>query len=97
MPWYVLECEDKPGHTEVRQQNRPTHLEYIGQHKAHVVVAGPLLAADEATPVGSLFILEYPDRAAAEAFAKDDPYAKAGLFARTAIKPWRLTILRSPP
>ena len=39
--------------------------------------------------VGSLLVMEFADRAAAEDFAKNDPYAKAGLFESVAITPFR--------
>jgi hypothetical protein len=41
--------------------------------------------------VGSLLIMDFADRAAAEAFAADDPYRKAGVFEGVDILPWRVT------
>ena len=38
---------------------------------------------------GSVLIVEFDDSAAAERFAADDPYAKAGLFETVTIRPWR--------
>ena len=35
---------------------------------------------DDATPVGTMCIIDLPDRAAAEAYAAGDGYAKAGLL-----------------
>jgi hypothetical protein len=87
---YILECLDKPGSLELRLANRPAHLDYVERHVQHVVVAGPIMAADETTPIGSLLILNLPDRASVEAFAAEDPYAKAGLFGSVTIRPWRL-------
>ena len=42
-----------------------------------------------ASPIGSLVIVEAKDRAGAEAIAKNDPYAKAGLFAAVEIRAWK--------
>ena len=39
--------------------------------------------------------LTVPDEAAAKTFARNDPYAKAGLFETTEIKKWRWSI--KPP
>ena len=88
---FVFYCKDKPGHEEVRRANRMAHLDYLEAHKAQILVAGPLLAepADGSAMVGSLLILDVPDRAAAGAFAAADPYAKAGLFETVSIHPWR--------
>ncbi len=37
-------------------------------------MAGPLVADDGESPVGSLFVLEAKDRAAVDAFTRSDPY-----------------------
>ena len=47
---------------------------------------------EEGFPAGSLVVLDVPDRAAAEAWAAADPYAKAGLFAAVTIRPWNRVI-----
>jgi uncharacterized protein YciI len=38
----------------------------------HVLTAGPLVADDSETPIGSLFIVEAKDRATVEAFCRVD-------------------------
>jgi len=38
---------------------------------------------------GSVIILDLENRAAAEAFANNDPYNKAGLFASVTITTWK--------
>lgn len=79
---WCIHCEDKPDSIALRQETRPSHVEYLGQFD--VQVGGPLL--NEAGEMcGSAILLEAPDRAAAEAFATNDPYAKAGLFAKVSI------------
>lgn len=82
MRW-CIHCEDKPDSLELRQATRPAHVEYLGQFD--ITVAGPLLDAD-GNMCGSCIFLEAPDRAAAEAFAANDPYNKAGLFARVSVQ-----------
>ncbi len=79
---WCIHCEDKPNSLELRQATRPTHVEYLGEFE--VKVGGPLL--NEAGEMsGSCIILEAPDRAAAQEFATNDPYAIAGLFERVSI------------
>jgi uncharacterized protein len=82
-------CKDKPDSLKIRLDTRTAHLDYLQGFGKAVVAAGPLLADDGQTMTGSVLILELADRAAAEAFAKNDPYAKAGLFASVTITPWR--------
>ncbi len=86
---FAIICLDKPEHGALRQENRPAHLAHLNAHTDAVVLVGPLLADDGETPLGSLLIMEFADRAGAEAFAAGDPYAQAGLFESVTIRPWR--------
>lgn len=87
---YMLICQDKPNSAELRQSIRPAHLDYIGQHD--VRFAGPMLDADEQTMIGSVIVIEAPDRAAADQFAAADPYAQAGLFETVTIHPFKQVV-----
>lgn len=85
---FALICTDRPASLAIRQATRATHLDYLRPREADLHFAGPLLDP-EGNPCGSLLIIEAADRAAAEAFAAGDPYAKAGLFESTVIRPIR--------
>jgi uncharacterized protein YciI len=80
---------DKPNHGHLRQANRPAHLEYLRSFGKALYTAGPTLSEDGATVTGSLIIVERAGRKEALDFAAGDPYAKAGLFESTVVKPWR--------
>lgn len=82
---FALYCVDKANAAAIRQENRPTHLEHLKAHLDHIRFAGPLTSDDGSAMQGSLLLMDFPDRAAAERFAADDPYAKAGLFAEVRI------------
>ena len=86
---FVLYCLDKPGHANVRADNRPAHVEYLKASADKIVAAGPLLSEDGEGMVGSTLILELADKTEAEAWAANDPYAKAGLFQSVDIRPWK--------
>lgn len=86
---FALECLDKPGSLDLRLANRPAHLAYIEANLAKVMLAGPLMAEDGKTPIGSLLVMDFDTKDEAEAFAAADPYAKAGLFERVTIRPFR--------
>ncbi len=86
----ALIAKDKPGHLNVRMDNRPDHVAYL---KANEIVeqAGPFL--DEAGEMcGSLIILNVEDMAQAQAFADGDPYGKAGLFESVELIAWNRVI-----
>ena len=87
--YFALICTDKPGHLQVRMDTRPAHVDFLNglNAKGALKLAGPTLDAD-GKPNGSLVILETESIEAARAIAADDPYAKAGLFADVAVRPW---------
>lgn len=93
---FFLHCIDKPGHQRVRADNRGAHLEYLGGFINHVFCAGPTLTDDGEGMTGSVLIIEFEDRAAAQAFADNDPYAKAGLFDSVALHPWKKVLPKDP-
>jgi len=86
----ALIARDKPGALETRKANRDAHLAYIDETGV-VAQAGPLLDAD-GEMCGSLVILDVADMAAAQGWADNDPYAKAGLFASVELIPWKKVI-----
>lgn len=90
---YALICTDKPDSVSLRMETREAHLAWLRTHQAdgNVVISGPFLS-DEGDMNGSLLILDVPDKAAAEALAAEDPYAKAGLFASVKIKAWKWVV-----
>lgn len=86
----ALIAHDKPGHLETRKANRDAHLAYIAETGV-VFQAGPLLDADDQM-CGSLVVLDVTDMAAAQSWAANDPYAKAGLFSDVTLTQWKKVI-----
>jgi len=85
---FVVTAFDKENSLDLRMGTREAHLAYLNEVGV-VLIAGPLLTEDETPkPRGSVLIIEVADRAAAEAFAANDPYAKAGLFDKVTIRRW---------
>lgn len=89
---YALICRDRPGGAALRAELRPKHLEWAKAYATNIKLAGPLLSEDGQTMIGSLFLAEFPDRAAAQAFNMEDPYTLGGLFSSVEITPWRRTL-----
>jgi uncharacterized protein YciI len=88
MPHFAIHCIDKPESGDLRAATRPAHLAHLDEVKGSVLAAGPLLSL-EGAPMGSLLIIDFPDRKSAIDFAARDPYAQAGLFASVAVTAWR--------
>ncbi len=88
---FALLCTDKPNSVDLRMSVRPDHLKYLETLGSALKAAGPF-TNDEGQPTGTLAVIEAETRAAAEALAANDPYAKAGLFASVEIRPWKWLI-----
>ena len=86
---FVISCTDKPGCNQVRLDNRPDHVAYLKAQGTDLKAAGPTTTEDGAAMTGSVIIIERTDYAHAETFAKNDPYAQAGLFDTVSIRPWK--------
>ena len=82
---YVIHAIDKPDHLQVRLANRPAHVEYVKSGPNKLLLAGPLMQEDHETPKGTLLIIEAENLEEAEAFASNDPYNQAGLFAEITV------------
>lgn len=89
---FMLFCNDKPGHEQVRLDTRQAHLDYLGRFKDQAVAVGPTMTDDGQHMNGSLLILDLADRKEAEEFAANDPYNKAGLFESVTIRAWKKVI-----
>ena len=82
---YILYNEDRPDGLTIREATREAHLAYLERHKDKLVLGGGLLSEDGKTRLGSVFIINVPDRKSAEAFSAEEPFRKAGLFKTTKI------------
>lgn len=86
----ALITRDKAGALQTRLDNRDAHLAYI-EETGVVEMAGPFIDADGAMS-GSLIIMNVDDMAAAQDWAENDPYAKAGLFEKVRLEEWKKVI-----
>lgn len=80
---FVVHALDKDGILPTRAKHyraHRIHLDRAEDHAVGVVTAGTLVADDGETPVGSIFVLDAADRAAADAFVRSDPYHQYGVW-----------------
>lgn len=94
--WYAIMAEDAPGTLAKRLEARPAHLERLKalQEGGRLLLAGPHPAIDSQDPgpagfTGSLIVADFATREAAIAWASEDPYCAAGVYARVTVKPFR--------
>jgi uncharacterized protein YciI len=93
---YVIISEDRPGSLDQRLAARPAHLERLQalQAEGRLILAGPCPAIDSPDPgpagfSGSVIVAEFASLDAAQAWADADPYAAAGVYAKTTVKPFK--------
>ena len=77
---YAIFNVDKPGTAALRLEKRPLHKEYLGKVAERIAFAGPLLADDGIAMIGSLLVIDFPHRSAADTWVKEDPFVSAGLY-----------------
>jgi uncharacterized protein YciI len=94
--FYAIFGTDREDSLEARLQVRPQHLERIEQlqQEGRLLIAGPHPAIDSEDPgpagfSGSLIVAEFESLEAAKAWADEDPYTLAGVFASVEVKPFK--------
>jgi uncharacterized protein len=93
---YAIISEDVPNSLETRLKTRPAHLERLKilKSQGRLVLAGPHPAIDAPDPgssgfTGSLIVAEFRSLEDARAWAADDPYNEAGVYAHITVKPFK--------
>jgi uncharacterized protein YciI len=85
---FMLYALDAPGQSERRLALRAIHREHVARIADRLAAAGPLFADDGVTMIGSLLIVDFEDRAALDAWLRDEPFTQQGVYASLVIKPF---------
>jgi uncharacterized protein YciI len=86
---FSVHALDNPNVATKRQAVHGEHVAHLRSAKdfgVTITVGGPLLSDDGKGSVGSLMVLEAPDRATAEKFNRADPFHKNGVWAKVEIQ-----------
>jgi uncharacterized protein len=94
--WYAVISEDIKDSLPRRTKARTAHLARLSAlvDEGRLLVAGPHPAIDTENPgpagfTGSLVIADFASLEEAEAWARDDPYVEAGVYANVVVKPFK--------
>ncbi|MET0383571.1 MAG: YciI family protein [Burkholderiaceae bacterium] len=82
---FVFHLLDRTDPNTIRADIRPVHKEYLRQVADRIAFAGPLLSDDGKAMLGSLLVIDFEDRAAAEAWRAAEPFTQAGLYEKVSI------------
>ena len=74
----------KTGTPEFFRQHLHAHEFYFASYGASFIFRGPIRSADGADNIGTALLLELPDRAAADKFWNEEPFARNGGYQRDA-------------
>ena len=89
---FAIHMIDRPNSAELRSSVSDDHKAFVGQHLDAMFVGGPLLADDGTTAIGSLIVMDFADRDAAQMFIDQEPYNKAGLFESVTIRAFHAVV-----
>jgi len=78
---------------ERRKRVRPTHLEAIAPlvEEGHVLVGGAILN-DDGDMIGSMLLVEFPDRSGVDAWLERDPYVTGDVWRDIDVRPFRAAV-----
>jgi uncharacterized protein len=80
---FIIHAKDKAGALPTRLANYDAHKAFLSDtspHDVRIVMSGPLVADDESSMTGSLFLVEAADRATVQKFNRADPFHSAGIW-----------------
>lgn len=82
---HAIDAPEAPAIREKIYAQHAAHLKAQGDFGVTLVMGGPLIKDDGNGSVGSLMLVEAPDRATVETFNSADPFAKNGVWAKVQI------------
>lgn len=82
--FFAVIAHDKPGRHGIRIESRAGHKAYIkrGELPARLLFETQFAKDDAKTTIGTLLIVEAPDRTAVETYLTGDPYVVNDVFER---------------
>ncbi len=83
--WFLIQNLGAPDAAEKRPQHVEAHWDYLRAAQNHMITAGPYFSGDGETRIGSIFIVDFPDLAAAKAWIEDEPFTRHGVYASHSI------------
>jgi len=84
---FIVSGRDRPNGLEHRLAVRARHWAHYESLGENLVLSGPYLD-DTGDPIGSMIIMRADGQAAAETFAKADPFYVEGVFATLTVWRW---------
>ena len=89
---FMIKAYDGEGMLEKRMAVRPRHLEGMKALGKRIICAGGLLD-DAGRMKGSALVLDFPDRAALDAYLKNEPYVVEGVWEKIEVETMNVVLV----
>lgn len=83
--WFMIHNINAADALARRSDFEQAHWDYLRAAQDRMITAGPYFSEDGEVRIGSIFIVDFPDAAAAQAWIDEEPFTKNGLYARYTI------------
>ncbi len=89
---YAIHCLDHEEGLALRLAHYDAHKAYLASAAIGTVISGPLLAPDNETMIGSLFVVKAASMEDAVQFNRQDPFHAAGVWKTVQIHPFNMRV-----
>ena len=83
---YTIHCLDRDNMLQARVDHYDAHRSYLNEASIGIVLAGPITADNNETPIGSFFVVSVEHREEVEDFNQSDPFYRLNVWARETIR-----------
>ncbi|MFC8656265.1 YciI family protein [Streptomyces parvus] len=95
MPFYVY-AQDQPDVADQLMEWCEEHWSYMDRFDDRLILRGPTVSDDGEEHTGSVHVVDLADRAAAERFAREEPFWKADLYRDLTVVEAEVLLSREP-
>jgi len=88
-------CRDEPGNEALLEEFAEAHWSFMDRYADVMIARGPTTDPAGETHTGSMHMVDLPNADAANVFAFEEPYYRAGVYAEVLKRRWRNVLGRT--
>jgi uncharacterized protein YciI len=92
---YFFYCRDEPGAEALLDEFAEAHWSFMDGYGDVMIARGPTTDPDGEIHTGSMHMVDLPDAEAANVFAFEEPYYRAGVYSQVLKRRWRNVLGRT--
>jgi uncharacterized protein YciI len=85
---YFFYCRGRPGTEALLEELAEAHWSFMDGYAEAMIARGPTLTPDRTTWTGSMHMVDLPDAQAAQGFAFQEPFYRAGVYSEVLVRRW---------